>query len=82
VGVVGAEGLDLPGLTASVAQQLVLAGVADSSRRRAGELAGALRALLRFLHVYGLVDQTLVAAVPSMASWRECASLKWPHLER
>ena len=32
--------------------------------------ASALRSLLRFLHVKGLVASSLVGAVPSVASWR------------
>lgn len=71
VGVERGEGLDLSGLSASRVNRLVLAGVAGSSRPRAGELAGALRALLRFLHVTGMVEESLVGAVPSMASWRQ-----------
>jgi hypothetical protein len=30
----------------------------------------ALRSLLRFLHVDGLIDQPLVRAVPSVAAWK------------
>jgi site-specific recombinase XerD len=33
-------------------------------------MVSALRSLLRFLHVDGLVDQPLVQAVPSVAAWK------------
>lgn len=32
--------------------------------------AGALRSLLRFLHVDGLIDGDLAVAVPTVAKWR------------
>jgi integrase/recombinase XerD len=35
-----------------------------------GAAAGALRSLLRFLHVEGLIDRDLAVAVPTVAKWR------------
>jgi integrase/recombinase XerD len=46
--------------------------VVDQSRRRprsVGRLVTALRSLLRFLHVDGIIDQPLAGAVPSVAGW-------------
>ena len=41
------------------------------SPRSAGRVVCALRALLRFLHVQGLIAEPLAAAVPSVARRRE-----------
>jgi site-specific recombinase XerD len=46
---------------------------AESRRRSAGYtkcIATRLRCLLRYLHVEGLIPNTLTAAVPSVASWQ------------
>lgn len=40
------------------------------SRGSAKVTVTALRSLLRFLHVEGMVDESLASAVPSVASWR------------
>ena len=61
-----AGGLDLQGLRAGDIAAFV---VASSRRRRGREVVTALRSLLGFLHVEGLVGGELAAAVPSVASW-------------
>jgi integrase/recombinase XerD len=46
--------------------------VVDQSRKRprsVGRLVTALRSLLKFLHVDGIIDRPLAMAVPSVASW-------------
>jgi site-specific recombinase XerD len=59
--------LDLDGVTAAD----VTGFVVDSRRvRRGREVVTAMRSLLRFLAVQGIVDGTLVAAVPSIARRR------------
>ena len=50
----------------------VAAFVVDQSRKRprsVGRLVTALRSLLRFLHVDGVIDRPLAMAVPSVANW-------------
>lgn len=45
----------------------------ECRRRPAGtakQVVSALRSLLRYLHVEGLIDRPLVAAVPSVAGWQ------------
>jgi integrase/recombinase XerD len=51
----------------------VTAFVLDSSRAGNGSVSGvvtALRSLLRFLHLAGVIDHPLAAAVPALASWK------------
>jgi integrase/recombinase XerD len=66
---VGADGqLDLAGLQAGEVAAFVLA----QSRQRprsAKRIVTAVRSLLRFAHVTGLIDQPLAAGVPSPAGW-------------
>ena len=60
---------DLRDLSAGDVTAFVLA----SSRTRDGSVSAvvtALRSLLRFLHVTGVIDRPLAAAVPSLASWK------------
>jgi integrase/recombinase XerD len=60
--------LDLQRLSAGE----VGAFVVDQSRKRprsVGRLVTALRSLLKFLHVDGIIDRPLAMAVPSVASW-------------
>src|SRR5690606_21637078 len=42
----------------------------NSSRRAAKSTATALRSLLRFLHISGVIARSLLFAVPSVAGWR------------
>jgi site-specific recombinase XerD len=48
----------------------VLARCRDNRGGTAVRMVTALRSLLRFLHVDGLIDQPLVQAVPSVAAWK------------
>jgi site-specific recombinase XerD len=60
---------DLRDLTAGDVTAFVL----DSSRTSNGCVSGvvtALRSLLRYLHLAGVIDRPLAAAVPAMASWK------------
>jgi len=62
--------LELEGLAASDVLAFVLA---ECPRRRRGSaklIVTALRSLLGFMHVEGLVARPLAAAVPSVAGWR------------
>lgn len=60
----------LPQVTASAIRSFV---IAVSARRSTGSVKNtvtALRALLRFLHVRGYLDDPLADAVPAVAGWR------------
>lgn len=60
---------DLRDLTAGDVTAFVL----DSSRADNGSVSSvvtALRSLLRYLHLTGVIDRPLAAAVPSLASWK------------
>ncbi|HEY5262072.1 MAG TPA: tyrosine-type recombinase/integrase [Solirubrobacteraceae bacterium] len=74
------ERLELERLTAAEVNAFVLA----EARRRPGtsirSVATALRSLLTFLHVHGLVSRSLTGAVPGVGAWRQ-AGLPQP-LER
>jgi len=62
--------LDLAGLTAADVTGFVVEACAGRTRSSAKRTVTALRSLLGFLHVVGIVHESLVAAVPSAASWR------------
>lgn len=62
--------LDLIELTPGEITAFVLAECARRRRGSAKLMATALRSLLGFLHVAGLVARPLASAVPSVASWR------------
>lgn len=62
--------LDLAGLTAGEVTAYVVEVCPGQSRGSAKMTVTALRSLLRFLHLDGIVDGSLVAAVPTAASWR------------
>lgn len=66
----GGVGGDLRGLTAGDVRVFMTAAGQGPSRATVSRTATALRSLLRFLHVEGLIDQPLVDAVPSVASWK------------
>ena len=57
-------------LSAGDVTAYVLARCRDNRGGTAVRMVTALRSLLRFLHVEGLVDQPLVQAVPSVAAWK------------
>jgi integrase/recombinase XerD len=61
---------DLRGLTAAQVTAFVVARCPRQSRGAAKMTVTALRSLLGFLHVEGLIERSLVGAVPSAASWR------------
>lgn len=71
VGRVGSEGLDLDGLRAGDVTGFVLAECRRCRPRMAQRSASALRSLLHFLHVEGLLGASLVTAVPKVANRRE-----------
>jgi integrase/recombinase XerD len=60
----------LDGVTAADVSAFVLA---EAQRRRGTSIcsvATALRSLLRFLHVQGLIERSLTGAVPGVGAWR------------
>jgi integrase/recombinase XerD len=63
-------GLDLVGLTPQDVLGFVLADCQRRPRRSAKLMVTALRSLLRFLHVEGMIDRPLAQVVPSVAFWR------------
>jgi integrase/recombinase XerD len=68
--VTGSDGLDLSGLVAGDVVGFVVARCPTQSRGAAKMTVTALRSLLRFLHLRGVIGESLVGAVPSTASWR------------
>lgn len=64
------DGLALEDLTAREVTAFVLRTCTARQPGRAKTIATVLRSLLRFLHVDGVTHSSLVAAVPSPASWR------------
>ena len=67
----GGDGeVDLAGLTPQDVLGFVLADSQRRPRRSAKLMVTALRSLLRFLHVEGLIDRPLAQVVPSVAFWR------------
>ena len=69
-GIGGDRELDLRGLTAAQVTAFVVARCPRQSRGAAKLTVTALRSLLGFLHVEGVIERSLVGAVPSAASWR------------
>jgi site-specific recombinase XerD len=61
---------DLRGLTAGDVTAFVVASCRGPNRAMSSWMASALRSLLRFLHVDGLIDAPLVDAVPPVAAWK------------
>lgn len=66
----GGQDLDLEHLGAGDVVAFVVARCSAQSRGSAKLTVRALRSLLGFLHVEGIIDRPLAAAVPSVASWR------------
>lgn len=66
----GVDGLDLAGLTAGDVTAFVLAACPGLAIGSAKMLVTALRSLLRFMHVDGVIPAGLAGAVPSVAGWR------------
>src|SRR5664279_2446623 len=69
-GIAGRDGIDLAGLTAGEITGFVLGAAPLRAKGSAKLLVTALRSLLRFLYLQGLIGQSLTAAVPSVAGWR------------
>ncbi|QBI18542.1 integrase [Egibacter rhizosphaerae] len=67
--VIDGEG-DLAGLTAGEVTAFVVATCPGQTQGSARMTVTALRSLLAYLHVAGLLEESVVAAVPSAASWR------------
>jgi site-specific recombinase XerD len=65
-----AGGLDLASLTAAEVTAFVLASCPGKPKGTAKLTVTALRSLLGFLHVEGLIRESLGEAVPAVASWR------------
>jgi site-specific recombinase XerD len=61
---------DVAGVTAAQVTEFVVARCPRQSRGAAKMTVTALRSFLGFLHVEGLIERSLVGAVPSAASWR------------
>jgi site-specific recombinase XerD len=61
--------MDLCGLTAAQVSEFVLAGCRTRGVGSATILVVGMRALLRYLHLAGVTETGLAAAVPSAASW-------------
>ena len=65
-----AGGLDLAGVTSAGVTAFVLAACPGKPKGTAKLTVTALRSLLGFLHVEGLLGEPLAQAVPAVASWR------------
>jgi integrase/recombinase XerD len=64
------EGLDLARLNAADVSAFALACARHKPPGTAKHTVGVLRSLLRFLHREGIVDDSLIGAVPGVANWR------------
>lgn len=67
------DDLDVKGLAAAEVSAFVLK---EARRRRTGsakELARGMRALLRYLHVAGKINEPLAQVIPGVANWRLAA---------
>jgi integrase/recombinase XerD len=67
---VAEAGPDLAGLGAAVVTGFVAAQCRQRSTGAAKILVTALRSLLRFLHLEGVIAEPLAGAVPAVAGWR------------
>lgn len=63
--------LDLAGLTAADVSAFMLEVARERPAATAQRTTTALRSLLRFLHATGIVNASLVGAVPSVACWQQ-----------
>lgn len=66
----GPNGLELARVDVAEVREFVIEACPRMGRRAAQLTAVALRALLRFLHLEGVLERSLAAAVPSVAGWR------------
>jgi hypothetical protein len=62
--------LDLSHLSAADVTAFVIVTCPHQARGTAKLTVTALRSLLRFLHIEGVIERPLAAAVPSVAGWR------------
>ena len=65
-----ADEVDVAGLSAADVVGFVLTVSGERTPKTAQRVVSALRSLLRFCHVQGVMAASLAAAVPSVASWR------------
>jgi integrase/recombinase XerD len=65
-----AAGLDLTTLTAADVVAFMLARSRSASPATVQRTGTALRSLLRFLHLQGVIGSSLVGAVPTAANWK------------
>jgi len=65
-----AGGVALEHLRAADVTAFVVAHCQDARGGTAPRMVGALRSLLGFLHVEGLIDQPLASVVPPVATWK------------
>jgi len=70
IGEGGGGALELDGLSARQVTAFVVVRCPGQSRGAAKMTVTALRSLLGFLHLDGVIPRSLVGAVPSAASWR------------
>jgi site-specific recombinase XerD len=69
-GGLSADGLNLEHLSAADVVSFVVARCPRQSRGAARLTVAALRSLLGFLHVDGVIERSLASSVPSVAGWR------------
>jgi site-specific recombinase XerD len=65
--------VELDQITASEVSAFVLAEASRRPGTSIGSVATALRSLLGFLHVEGMLDRSLTGAVPGVGAWRGAA---------
>jgi len=66
----GPEGVDLVRLSAADVSAFALACARQQTPGTAKHTVGVFRSLLGFLHREGLIERSLIGAVPKVASWR------------
>jgi site-specific recombinase XerD len=66
----GPDGLELARVDVAEVRGFVVEACPRMGRRAAQLTVVALRALLRFLHLEGVLERSLAGAVPSVAGWR------------
>ena len=69
-GRLSAQGLELGRLSAAEVTEFVAASLPRQTRSKAKGTVTALRSLLGFLHLEGITERPLGAAVPSVAGWQ------------
>ena len=69
--------LDLRSLTAGAVTAFMLARSESASPATVQRTGTALRSLLRFLHLRGMIDTSLAGAVPTAANWKQAGLPKY-----